>query len=101
MTYLFGDNQGTFTKPNFVLDFDESKDLFTITHMNSGILYAVLPSMAVTACKSFSDITDALLIHCPKHSVVQFAQSGINAINQIAHRNLNNRFHRQFQPGKF
>ena len=101
MTYLFGNNEGTFTKPNFVLDVDESKENFTLTHVKSGILHSVISPKNVTGCKNFSTITDALLKTCPEHTVVTLAQPAIDAINQIAHQNLNARFSRKFMPGKF
>ena len=101
MTYLFGDNQGTFTKPNFVLDVDASKGNFTLTHVKSGILHAVISPKEVTDCKNFSAITDVLLTSCPEHAIVLLAQPSIDAINRIAHPNLNRRFSRKFMPGKF
>lgn len=101
MTYLFGDNQGTFIKPSFVLDMDESKDNFTLTHANSRILHAVISPEEVTGCKNFDVIVDTLLASCPEHAVVLITQPSIDAITPIAHHNLSHRFSRKFTPGKF
>lgn len=112
MTYIFGNRNAFTPAPHFKLDADDKN--FTVTHIKSGILHSTVSQDSIRRrCKESFEGVSQMLLQCvyfdksksndaalvDSHSVVEFTDAAVDAINKIAHQNL--RHKPLYRGGKF